>query len=391
MPPLPPWVLMCPSNNARASDEAAVSKLFKDITTGGLRRKRGAGDDLDLSDSEDEKQEARQRARRREFAKMRKALMMDEKLGKMGVDPKKKAFLKAIEDWGADEDEEVAGLLDEPKGLDDVPEESQSQSQNQEPDGAADGDKGVESALTQGALLQKVPVIASSRPPLNPTTTNPRRRPVVDDGLTFKRPSSLLQIRESLSILLDNPSEGFEAPVLSSSPPLPEDIKDDIVLSDVEPPSPTHMAGDSKMDLSHRRNSKPAFIDRLSLKRESSSSLAQTSAANLAFQAPVMAGPKFQPPSLLRRATSQLSAARENEHGISHAAAYEAVEREAGSDKGKIGGFKRSGGSGRTSVNWGGKGVRDGRVEKRGVGNPKRVSGKSVLGGLLGERKDSWE
>jgi mediator of replication checkpoint protein 1 len=69
------------SDKERASDEKQVEKLFKDITNGILRRKRGA--DYDLSDSDDDL-EARRRRKQREFAKMRKALLEDEKLGKIG-------------------------------------------------------------------------------------------------------------------------------------------------------------------------------------------------------------------------------------------------------------------------------------------------------------------
>jgi mediator of replication checkpoint protein 1 len=67
----------------RAEDEKRIDKLYKDITTGGLRRKRGADlDDLD-EDSDDEAQERRRR-KQREFARMRKALLEDENIGKIG-------------------------------------------------------------------------------------------------------------------------------------------------------------------------------------------------------------------------------------------------------------------------------------------------------------------
>lgn len=67
----------------RAEDEKRINKLYKDITTGGFRRKRGADlDDLD-DDSDDEAQERRRR-KQREFAKMRKALLEDENIGKIG-------------------------------------------------------------------------------------------------------------------------------------------------------------------------------------------------------------------------------------------------------------------------------------------------------------------
>lgn len=66
----------------RAADEKQIDKLYKDITTGGLRRKRGTDMD-DLSDSEDEAAE-RRRKKQMDFARMRKALLEDEHLGKIG-------------------------------------------------------------------------------------------------------------------------------------------------------------------------------------------------------------------------------------------------------------------------------------------------------------------
>ena len=60
-----------------------MERLFKDITNGTLRRKRGA--DYDLSDSDDDG-EARRAMKRREFARMRKALLEgNEDIGKIGL------------------------------------------------------------------------------------------------------------------------------------------------------------------------------------------------------------------------------------------------------------------------------------------------------------------
>jgi mediator of replication checkpoint protein 1 len=70
------------ADKERADDEKRIDKLYKDVTTGMLRRKRGADLD-DLSDSDDEAEERRRR-KQREFAKMRKALLEDENIGKIG-------------------------------------------------------------------------------------------------------------------------------------------------------------------------------------------------------------------------------------------------------------------------------------------------------------------
>jgi mediator of replication checkpoint protein 1 len=74
------------ADKERAEDEKRIDKLYKDITTGLLRRKRGADLD-DLSDSDDEAEERRRR-KQREFAKMRKALLEDENIGKIGESSK---------------------------------------------------------------------------------------------------------------------------------------------------------------------------------------------------------------------------------------------------------------------------------------------------------------
>jgi len=84
-----------------AQDEEDVSKLFKDLNTKLFRRKRGA--DFDLDDSDDDDGEARRRAKRLQMAKIRKALMADCTTEKLATNPKKLAFLSAIEDRDRDD------------------------------------------------------------------------------------------------------------------------------------------------------------------------------------------------------------------------------------------------------------------------------------------------
>jgi mediator of replication checkpoint protein 1 len=66
----------------RQEDEKRINKLYRDVTTGMLRRKRG-GDLADLDDSDDDLAERRRR-KQEEFARMRSALLADEKVGKIG-------------------------------------------------------------------------------------------------------------------------------------------------------------------------------------------------------------------------------------------------------------------------------------------------------------------
>jgi len=66
----------------RQEDEKRINKLYRDVTTGMLRRKRG-GYLADLDDSDDDLAERRRR-KQEEFARMRSALLADEKVGKIG-------------------------------------------------------------------------------------------------------------------------------------------------------------------------------------------------------------------------------------------------------------------------------------------------------------------
>jgi mediator of replication checkpoint protein 1 len=66
-----------------ADNEKGIDKLYRDITTGGLRKRKAVGVD-ELSDDSDDEAQERMRQKQREFAKMRKALLEDENLGKIG-------------------------------------------------------------------------------------------------------------------------------------------------------------------------------------------------------------------------------------------------------------------------------------------------------------------
>jgi mediator of replication checkpoint protein 1 len=70
------------ADKERQDDEKRINKLYKDVTTGMLRRKRGA--DLDDLDDPDDEAAERRRRKQEEFARMRKALREDEKIGKLG-------------------------------------------------------------------------------------------------------------------------------------------------------------------------------------------------------------------------------------------------------------------------------------------------------------------
>lgn len=113
-----------------AQDEKDVSRLFKDLQTGMFRKKRGADFDLDDSD-EDDDGDARRRAKRRQMAKLRKALMADSNIEKLASNPKKLAFLNAIEDRDRDDEMDFLDKGEEDLFIDLELLDSQSRSQSQ--------------------------------------------------------------------------------------------------------------------------------------------------------------------------------------------------------------------------------------------------------------------
>ena len=328
------------SDKERAIDEKAVEKLFKDINNGMLRRKRGA--EFDLSDSGDDV-EARRRRKRKEFAKMRKALLGDENVGKIAEDPKKVAFLRAIEDR---EDEEDLDFLEQPEETSQPAIASDSQ-------GITDSQAGKEEkdSATSARGKGKCPLKDS-----DPQTTN-RLPHAARRTTTMRKPLSLAEIRASVSFLIEEPDAMNIVPP-SSSPVASDNENDENDQSNenvaIDPP-PDNKSGTDRNDnkpFASRRRPNPV-IDRLSLKRDSSSSTASASnPSHLAFHNPsstTSSSTTFKIPSLLRRATTSSFSINsgQDSHGISHLAE---TERSAGGvEKGE---FVRRGGTKRSSVNF---------------------------------------
>lgn len=304
-------------NNERARDEKDIAKLYKDINSGMLRRKRGA--EFDLSDSDDDA-EARQRRKRREFAKMRKALLENENVGKIAEDPKKLAFLRAIEDRDDDED---LDFLDRPaedsfRVEPDTQEDHESQTQPAPPDPAI--------GKRKRPLQDSLPDKGNMRPPAAARRTQ-----------APKKPATLAEIRESVSFLIEAPGSVNTAPDPSSSASEDESTRHD----------------ENHRNPRRRPNPKPnpnPIIDRLSLKRAESATV--SSASRLAFHDPSISNPAiggFKIPSLLRRATTTNLAAAADNNGITTLATA-TTERAAGG--GEKGDFVRRGGTKKSSVNY---------------------------------------
>ena len=285
-----------------------------------LRRKRGA--DFDLSDSDDDA-EARRRRKQREFAKMRKALLADENVGKIAEDPRKSAFLHTIEDRENDDD---LDFLDRP----------------------AEESFRVEMGTQEDPDSQ----FQSQQPPLPTTSPNKRKRPLqesVPNNSTnmrppaharrtagTKKPATLAEIRESVSFLVEEPGSVNLAAEPSSSADEDEENRSGH-------PVPRNA----------RRTPANPIIDRLSLKRAESASTSTSS--RLAFHDPAT-NPSiggFKVPSLLRRATtSQLNANGADGNGISTNVTANTERAAGGGEKGE---FVRRGGGKRSSINFVGR------------------------------------
>lgn len=289
------------------NDEKQVEKLYNDISKGMLRRKRGA--DYDLSDSDDGRQ-ARQRRKRKEFAKMRKALLADERISKIAENPKKLAFLRAIEDRGS---EDEMDFLEDFADNDDSPE---SQSQQQE-----------------------IPEVI---PASQPTDMGPPKRKFSQDSAALearppphlrrtqmgKKPSNLSDIRQSLSSLIEEPNA-----VIATED---SESEDELEIVDGEPQDSAPVNKENRDPFSMRRTAAP-IIDRITLKRQSSSSISNST--RLAFSAS-SAAHGFKVPALLRKATTNSSITSNTSTG-----GAPATERMAGNagDGVKRGGGKNSG------------------------------------------------
>ncbi|KAK5987214.1 hypothetical protein PT974_11338 [Cladobotryum mycophilum] len=256
------------ADRERASDEKQVEKLYKDITSGLLRRKRGT--DYDLSDSDDGG-EARRRMKRRQFAKMQKALFADERVKKIAENPGNQAFLRTIEDRGSDDEMDFLDVVDAP--------ESQSE-ESQSRENSAPQEQRLPQIIPDSQPKKASNVAVESRPPAHLRRTK--------DG---KKPSNIGEVRETLSDLLDERhSSIIPATILGSD------------SEDEERPASARSNRESTSPNSRRNRN--AVVDRISMKRNSST----TSNSNrLAFATAGASSSSFKVPALLRRATTNSS------------------------------------------------------------------------------------
>jgi mediator of replication checkpoint protein 1 len=260
--------------------------------------------------------------KQKKFAKMQKALLSDEKIGKIAENPKKQAFLRAIEDRGSEDETDFLGdFADQEDAA-----ESQSQSQAEEsqqrvPDSQPDVVMGPPKRKRSDDVVE-----AEVRPPPNLRRTKPA-----------KKPSNISEIRESLSGLIEEPNQML-APENSDS-----ETDDDLQIEG-EPSAESRRQKDKEnRDPFALRRTSIQTVDRIALKRASSSGLSAN--ARLAF-ATNSSAPGFKVPPLLRRATTNNSVASTSSTNSSVSGGMSATERMAGgssSDGIKRGGGKNSG------------------------------------------------
>jgi len=341
----------------RAAEEEATKKLYKDITTGALRRRQR--DAWDFDEDEDDYLARKRQMRLREETRKRKLLLQDENVkdwAEKGKHSKgKEAFLKAI----ADDDElEAEDAVD----LDEDEQESQEQSTQQtqpEVDGVP-----LQEISGNKRTADEAGEASQERPPA-------KQRRTKETDAAFSRPTSIVQVRESLSFLLDEPDQIAIGPSaledddsdleIEGEPieldSLPHESDDDDIAAEAArqndggfAPNPKSvedkalMPPPARLPVPLRRSAaKTAVVDRLSLKRASSSSTSADSRS--AWSTSSQSSSKT--PSLLRRATSSLSASGANDRGVTTGNGGAGA---GGNDRGvTIGGGARVGGGNKKS------------------------------------------
>ena len=266
---------------------------------GGLRKRRG-GDAFDMSDSEDEIEQRRKR-KQMQFRQMTKALVSDERIGKIAQNPKQSAFFRTLADHAEDPEYD---FLNVPEiAMEAEPSQSESQCQLND----TQEEEGVFTEITvpdSQTFDPSAPVNQLKRKFLDSQEKENRppphlRRTAASDSMT-RRPMTVADIQHSVSELLDDPRIVIPESQYSSD-------------SDLEVEPAVHPI----------INRKP-MIDRLSLSRQSTilsstSTSIEPTRANMAFHTPSEGThvPGFKVPSLIRRATSNLSEVSRTSSGAS--------------------------------------------------------------------------
>jgi mediator of replication checkpoint protein 1 len=226
--------------------------------------------------------------KRREFAKMRKALFADERVSKIAENPKRAAFLRTLEDRFDDAD---MIFLD-----DDIVDAENATSSQPVANGEESQDATVvpnsQPEASSGALKRKSTMEPQARLPPSLRRTQ---------AVPSKRPTSLAEIRASVSSLIEDPN------AMEAKAELDSDSDLEIEGEGLQDSVNDNGKGKENHDpFAPRHATKSAVVDRISLKRQASSEM--SSNTRLAFSAS-SATSAFKVPSLLRRATTNSSTA----------------------------------------------------------------------------------
>lgn len=251
-----------------------------------------------MSDSEDEL-EMRRRKKQREFDQMFRALKADEVIGKMAENPKRKAFFDTLMDHSDDSDLEFLDHPEDPAANEASQSDDEKQDQNQT---SAPAEKEVSIPDSQASEASKPSVKGKPPTTLGKENRPPAhmRRTAAPDALT-RRPISAADIKDSVAELLDDPRDVLvpDSQYMSLS-----DSDDDATPTTLPPRVVTN-----------RLSRTPSVQS-----NSTTTSTTTAGSSNMAFQHP-SAPTAFRVPSLIRRATSNLSAASERSSSTTGSAA----------------------------------------------------------------------
>jgi mediator of replication checkpoint protein 1 len=284
--------------------------------------------------------------------------------------PKKSAFLKAIEDREDDDGIDYLGEMDE------AATDSQAEGTQDEQIAASQAGHSAPAEAANTSLKRKLPEDFAVNKDNIRTDMSHRRRPAADHGFTVK-PVGIAELRESISMLIDEPL----VPNSQAS-----DASDDEEEDEEPHVRQRRNDGNGSAVLTAVRAS---VINRLTVSRQNSMDTEDNDTSGpVAFHSSTSTVGMFKIPSLLRRATTNLSNASTSSTGTTtptHASGNENAVRMGGSKKSNIH-FQA-----REAERM--KKVRD-VEERRREGIRKSVVGKgrvSVLGNSLGRRGSGFE
>jgi mediator of replication checkpoint protein 1 len=248
----------------------------------------------------------------------------------LAENPKKLAFLRAIEDRDEEDNMNYLGEMEDFQAVT----ESQPDATEDEQQLIQDAQAGPAAIAENMSLKRKLPadfgIPASGKEHIAPYMSH-RRRPV-DDGVGAKRATTLTEIRESLSFLIDEPLVPDSQVSDNSDNEL--EVEDD----DDGPSRRVRQKRNDENGSSVLTSLRASVVNRITVSRQNSLSIDDDSQAlgPMAFHTSTSGNNSgFKIPSLLRRATTSLSNASTNSSGTTTPTNENAV-RMGGSKKSNI-------------------------------------------------------